>query len=181
MSNYKRDVQCLGVGGNVELYAFPFVKYSRSQIKIENNYLTLFPYSAIYKINGLKDVSFSEQVSNEVGGLQVNQDLNYNLIKITPTDILSDFVNKQWRFIAKDNNGYYRLIGLRKSLDGQYNKVTGQNKSDFNGFNFSFKGIEEEEAPFLENLDGFDIIDGDFLLKENGFFLLLEDLAKIKL
>jgi hypothetical protein len=155
--SYDRGIECANSnGGNTEIYLLPFVKYNRSQIKYEGNYITEFPYSAIFLLESPL-VSFSENISHEDGGVEFNQSVSFQLNKILDTDNYIGFAAVDWRIIAKDSNGNYRMIGTHTGLKGKYTKETGGDKPDFNGFKFTFETKEEKTAGFLQDLSGFDI------------------------
>ena len=152
-----REKLCSNIhGGNSELYIFEYKKYKRSVVKVVDNYLTLFPYSVIYDLNSL-NITFTETVDLEDGGVTFSQSGGFQLNKIRPTDDYKKFVNKDWRIILRDNNGYLRLIGLETGLKLKYTKENGGNLNEFNGFKFSFDTKEENTAPFLNDLSNFDI------------------------
>tara|TARA_R110000850_G_scaffold226375_1_gene351627 strand:+ start:117 stop:776 length:660 start_codon:yes stop_codon:yes gene_type:complete len=145
------------VGGNSELYIFKYVDYMRSQIKVTNNILVTFPTTVVYNLNS-SGITFNENVDEEDGGVVFSQSGSYELKKILALDSYKEFVANDWRVIIKDNNGNYRLIGLETGLKIKYTKENGANLSDFNGFKFSFETKEENTAPFLYNLNSFNII-----------------------
>lgn len=150
-------------GGVSDLYIFKYVDYARSQIKVTNNILTTFPYSVIYDLNALQ-VSFSENVEEEDGGVIYAQSGAFQLNKILNTDNYKKFVSQDWRIIIKDNNNNYRLIGLENGIKIKFTKEVGTNLADFNGFKFSFQTKEENTAPFFNDLTNFDI-NGTFALQ----------------
>ncbi len=154
---YDRGVKCANSnGGNTEIYVFPYIKYSRSQILYTGNYITTFPYSAIYSLDSLA-TSFTESVEHENGGAVFNQSGSFQLNKILPEDSYVDFVDMDWRIIARDGNGYYRMIGTHTGAEIKYTKETGGSKSEFNGFKFTLEAKEEKTAGFLASLSGFDV------------------------
>lgn len=145
-------------GGNSELYVFEYTDIPRSQIKVVDNILTEFPSTAAYDINA-NQISFTESVDEEDGGVTYSQSGNFQLKKLLPEDNFKQFVSKDWRIIARDNNGYYRLIGLETGLKIKFTKETGSNLNEFNGFKFSFETKEENTAPFIYDLTMF-VING---------------------
>lgn len=150
-----RDEQCTDSHGGIdELYVFEYVKYARSQITVIDNYLTLFPFSIIYDLNSLNK-TFTESVEEEDGGVAYSQSGGFDIAKIKPTDNYKQFAEKDWRIIIKDNNNYYRLIGLHTGVKIKFTKEKGTNYGDFNGFKFSFETKEEDTAPYLNDLSGF--------------------------
>ena len=154
-----RDIECDNIhGGIAEFYIFEYVKYARSQVTVENNYLTLFPFVAIYNLNSIEQ-TFTETVDSEDGGTTFTQSGGFQLNKILPTDNYKQFVDRDWRIIIKDNNGFYRLIGLETGLKLKHTKETGSAIGQFNGFKFTFDTKEENTAPYLNDLSGFIVIE----------------------
>jgi hypothetical protein len=140
-------------GGSDKIYIFPFVEYSQAVITVVDNYLTVFPSSNIYELKAFT-ISFDEEVSESY-----DQKLSFQLKKILPTDNFKELANSDWRIIIKDNNGYFRMLGLFTGLQGTFTKSTGANRSDFNGYNFSFDTKEVDSAPFLVDLSNFNAQD----------------------
>jgi len=136
-------------GGANRIYIIPFVEYSQSQITIADNYLTVFPSVAIYQLKAFS-ISFDEDVSESY-----EQKCSFQLKKILPTDNFKELAASDWRIIIKDNNGYFRMLGLYTGLKGTFTKSIGVNRSDFNGYNFSFDTKEIISAPFLSDLSNF--------------------------
>lgn len=154
-----RVEQCSNnVGGISELYIFEYVKYARSLIKVENNFLVTFPYSVVYNLNA-NQTSFTENVDEEDGGVVYTQNGNFQLNKVLSIDNYKNLVAKDWRIIIKDNNNNYRLIGLETGVKLKFTKEIGTNLNDFNGFKFSFETKEENTSPFIKTLSIFNIID----------------------
>lgn len=163
MASLKREKKCKdNIGGVKELYIFKYVNIPRSQIKVENNILVTFPFSGIYDINA-NQISFTENVDEQDGGVVYTQNGGFQFPKIKVTDNYKAFLEKDWRIIIKDNNDNYRLLGLETGLKIKFNKETGTELADFNGFKFSFETKEENTAPFLNNLHGFLIIPSEGL------------------
>jgi len=163
--SYDRGHKCKNSnGGNTELYLLPWVKYSEAQIRYTGNYITTFPYSVIYSLDS-PITSFTENVEEKKGGVSFAQSVSFQLNKILDTDNYIDFVNRDWRIILRDSNGFYRMIGAHIGTIGKYTKETGSNKGDFNGFKFTLEGLEEKTAGFLSDLNGFDV-NGNLSLEE---------------
>ena len=143
-------------GGVSDLYIFEYVNYSRSQIKVTDNFLVTFPFSVIYDLNALQ-VNFTETPTMEDGGVSFTQSGSFQLNKILSTDNFKSFIEKEWRIIIRDNNDNLRLIGLNTGLKIKYTKETGTNLADFNGFKFNFETKEANSAPFITDLSNYDI------------------------
>ena len=153
--DYSRDKKCDdSQGGSSELYVFPFVKYSRSQVEVVDNVLIEFPYSDIYRVY-CSNISFDEECKED-SDVYYEQKVSYELNKVLPSDKMKDLASIDFRIIIKDNNNRYRLLGLYTGLSGTFTKSTGTNRADFNGFSFSFSTKEENTAPFLNSLDLFE-------------------------
>ena len=149
--DYSRDKKCDdSQGGSDELYVFPFVKYSRSEITVRDNFLISFPYNDVYKLDA-DNISFDEDCKEDKD-VYYEQKLSFQLKKILAKDNYKDFSSKDFRAIIKDNNSNYRLLGLFTGLSGSFSKLTGANRADFNGFNVSFETKEEDTAPFLNGM-----------------------------
>ena len=169
-------------GGIYEVFIFPFVKYSRSQIVSSGNVLTDFPETTIYPFYSLVSPTPSQQMEQDAGGKFYNQSISLEFDSYNEVEKL---LNKDYRIIFKDRLGNYRIFGLYNGLEsGTLNYTTGGGKTDLNGYKISFDGKEEREAYFINNLAsaGF-IIDGtetnEYLLQENGDFLLQQNGFKI--
>lgn len=167
-------------GGVYELFIFPFVKYSRSQIVTSGNFLTDFPETTIYPFYSLGTPTPTQQMEQDAGGKYYNQSIS---LEFDSYDEAEKLLNKDYRIIFKDRLGNYRILGLYNGLEsGSLNYSSGGGKTDLNGYKISFDGKEEREAFFIKDLAsaGF-IIDGTLpvLLQENGDFLLQENGFKI--
>jgi len=173
-----RNRQCKDLQGGIEtLWLFPYVKYSRSQITIVDNVLTLFPFSDVYEFSFVGDTGFTENVVEEEGGKYYNISFSFQIYGKSEVE---KFLKKDFRAIALDRQGNYRLLGVYNGLRCEsVQTTTGTNKSDFNGFTIAFEGKELIESPYfyeLEIVAGFDYLlqeNGDYLLQENGFKIIL--------
>ena len=144
MTNYSRAIQDdNSQGGAKQLYVFPYIEISESNITIVDNYLTSFPVSTIYDLNA-SDITFEESVSEFY-----EQKVSFKLKKLLAADQLKDLAKKDFRIIIKDNNSNHRLLGLYTGLEGKFTKSIGASRSAFNGYNFNFETKEEQTAPFI--------------------------------
>lgn len=176
ISGINRD--CNGLSGVKRLYLFSYVKYSRSQIGLNNNVVLAFPTTNIYEFSTVGDVDFSESTQEDDGGKYYEISLSF---KTNNFDEVLKLKNKDIRAIVLDNNGNYRMLGNYNGLTCEtFRKTTGVSKTDFNGFEFSFSGKEQREAFFIKDLE---VITGagsdNYLLQENGDYLLQENSYRI--
>lgn len=173
--DYSRAKQCNNSnGGNNEFYLMPFVKYTRSEITLVGNLLTVFPYNIIYDLKG-HSIPFKEDVEEDKGGVVFSQSSGCKINKISINDDFKKVAQQDYRIITKDNNGNYRMLGLFTGLKGKYSKETGAERSDFNGFDFIFETKEENTAPFLTDLSFFNVMPIEGLSIQDGSNNLIED------
>jgi len=169
-----------GIGGLAKVYLFPYVKYSRSQIILNSNILVTYPDTTIYEYELNNNPSLTQSQSEENGSKFFDLSISLELENENPNDF-NKILKKDYNVIVKDRNGNYRFLGNRNGLecDG-IDFTTGSGKSDFSGVKLDFKGKEEKEAWFINDLGdaGFSIFD-NYLLQEDGFFLLQENGFKI--
>jgi hypothetical protein len=171
-----RNLACKDSQGGIErLWLFKYIKYSRSQITIENNILTAFPPTDIYEFEFVGDVGVTENVEEDDGGKYYG--INFD-IKIDNHIEIQKFLDFDFRAVALDRLGNYRLLGVWNGLTcTSINKNTGSNKSDYNGFILSFEGQELIESPYFYDISI--ITENSYLLQENGDFILQENGFKI--
>jgi len=173
-SGYNRNCKS-SQGGLDKIWLFPYVKYSRSQIATDANFLVSFPQTTIYSFYSNGTPIFSEDNETEDGGKYYNQSINLELNGVENIDRL---LKKDYRVIIKDNNGYFRILGLYVGLECEkidYN--SGSNKQSFNGYSLSFTGKEEKPSFFIENLEDAGFVDNDivFRITEAGEFRVTEN------
>lgn len=175
-SGYNRKCK-QSLGGVSEVYLFPYVSYSRSQIITDGNILLTFPNTTIYKFYSNGNPNANETQETDSGGKFFNQNLALELQGSNDNNNLSKLINKDYRLIFRDRNGLYRIFGLYNGLEANgINYGTGNNKSDFNGYKIAFDGKEEKQSFFITNLEsaGF-FISVDFRILENGQFRITEN------
>lgn len=163
-------------GGVNEIYLFPYVNYSRSQIITNGNILVTFPDTTIYKFYSNGSPNANETQETDAGGKYFNQSLPLELQGANDNNNLSKLINKDYRLIFRDRNGLYRIFGLYNGLEANgINYATGSNKSDFNGCKIAFDGKEEKQSFFITNLEdaGF-FIAVDYRILESGEFRITE-------
>jgi hypothetical protein len=172
------------VGGINKIYLFKHVNYSRSQITLNNNILTSYPATTIYEFQVDNEPSVSQKQNEQSGGKFYELDISLDLVRESGY-VYQSFLNFDFNIIIKDRNGNFRFLGNRNGLTCEtVNYSVGNGKSDFNGVKLSFTGQEEKDAWYINNLsaagftiDGEDI--NEYLLQENGDFILQEDGFKI--
>lgn len=162
---------CKGLAGVSKLFLFSYVKYSRSQIEIDNNILVSFPVTELHEVETVGSVDFSEESNEDDGGVFYDINLSF---KTNTFDNPLKIVNKDVRAVVLDNNGNYRLLGVFNGLTNEsFSKTTGRSKTDFNGYEFKYSGKEQRESLFINDLE--DITRLPAILQEDGYFLLQEN------
>ena len=168
------------IAGVSEIYLFKYFDYSRSQIITNDNYLVTFPETTIYKFEVTPESTANEQQEQNDGGKFFNQSVGLSFRSSELLEI-EKLIDLDFRIIFRDRNGFYRIFGLYNGMQGgAISYATGGSKGDFNGLKIEFNGLEEKQSFFIANLQdaGFNI-EIAFLLQEDGFYLLQENLFKI--
>lgn len=176
-SGYSRKCKD-SLGGVDEVYLFPYVNYSRSQIIVDGNILVTFPTTTIYKFYCNGNPNANETQENSDGGKFFNQSLPIELQGVNGIENISKLVNKDYRLIFRDRNGLYRIFGLYNGLEsGALDYVTGGAKADFNGFKISFTGKEEYQSFFINDLENAGFFDAglDYRITEDGDLRITEN------
>jgi len=159
-----------GLGGIKKIWITPYVKYSRSQIITDENYLLEFPESIIYEFVSIANPIFTETVEFSDGGDFYNQTISLTFAKKEAKN-LRYLKCGEYRIIIQDNNDSYHIIGLYTGVQVTgMNYTTGGAKPELNGIRLDFTAKEEKGSFFLENLDLF-FNNGT----EETFYLLLQN------
>jgi hypothetical protein len=170
------------IGGVSKVYLFAFEKHARSLVVVEDMILTSFPATDIYPFETANEPNFTDNGEENEGGKFYNEGLDLSFKGIFVYDEFEIFLKKDLRCIIEDRNGKLRMLGLRNGLIVErLSRTTGDAKNSLSGYNITFQGQEENIAPFLDDLDDFTIIPNDFLLLEDGEFVLTEDNKLIRL
>jgi hypothetical protein len=146
------DRACKDLNGGIEtIYLLPYIKYSRSQMTIENQKLVAFPGSNIYKVyaNGS---SFTETSETEGGAVSFSQSFNVDVPKTEEANQVYTLVKQKYRAIYKDFNGNWRMLGLFNGLDATYTNSTGTEIGDFSGYKVTFEGKEDRQAIYMNGI-----------------------------
>lgn len=151
----ERTDSCTTAAGISKLFALKFEKLKRSDFTIENNIITKYPFSVIYKLDFVSG-TYDENANESEGGIEVKQNLKFKLLDIKSTDNVINLIKKDVRFIFETNDNKIRIIGLNTGLKGKYTASEGINRSDFKGYDLTFETSEEIQAPFLENMNFFE-------------------------
>lgn len=169
-----RDLRCKDLQGGIsKLWLLPFVKYQRSQVKVLNMELVLIPSSDYYLFESFGEIAINQSMQENEGGKFYNFSFD---LKIDDYFNIGNFLQKEFRVVALDRNNKTRMFGLWNGIKCEsINFASGSSKSDFRGFNLKFEGQEILEAPFLNSIND---LETNFLLQENGSYLLQENLSK---
>lgn len=172
--DYSRSRQCSNSQGGVsKLYIMPFIDYLESEINVVNNILVSFPESIIYDLNAV-NINYNLD-GKEDKDIYYDEKVSFQIKKLLETDNFREFIQQDYRIIIKDNNGKFRLLGLRNGLKGEYKEDVGTNRNEFNGYSFNFSGKEEFSAPYLNDLDLFNVMNIEGLLLQDGNNNLVQD------
>jgi hypothetical protein len=150
IDNYTKKCKTT-LGGIKKLYLFPFVKYSRAQIKVSGMNLTEFPDTFIYEFDAIGSYSQNSEVEN--GDVFYNQSCTINLSEVYDVLNIQDLLVQDYRAIFLTNNNQYLISGTRNGLTGTTNNTSGTTKSEFNGFTLDFTGKEENPLLLIDDLE----------------------------
>jgi hypothetical protein len=168
------------IGGIKNVYLFKFVEYNVTQIVRSGQEVTSFPNTEIYEF-WTNNANFNETVSNDASGYKLDQNLTFSLLKtdLVTSRQLDSIKDIYFSCIITLNDGTHRILGLYNGLNLTYSDNSNGTKEQGTRYDITLTGSETISAPYLDNLNDFTI--AQYLLLENGDFLLLEDGNKITL
>jgi len=120
---------------------------------VVGNLLVSYPTTLIYEFDfvGNPNVDISQDEND--GGKFYNNNITFDLVGLSDAVEIQKLAKKDYIIIFEDENGNNRILGLKNGLAlDSLTSNTGGAKSDLSGFNLSFKGQEEEEPYFINNL-----------------------------
>lgn len=169
------------IGGIKNVYLFPYVSYSITQITRNKQLVTSFPTTTIYQFY-TTNANFNEQISNDENGETYSQSLTFRLNKVDlqTTRNLNGARDLFFRYIVEFNNGSFRLGGLYQGANMTFTINSGGAKGDGSYYDITLEGNELISAPYLNNLNDFTIEqyllleDGSAMLTEEGEYITLE-------
>ena len=169
-------------GGLNKFYIFPFVQYTRSQIVRDGMTVTTFPATILAEYEILDGANLTQTQDNQDGLKSYKQTVE---IKLAQNQYLVDIENllkKDVRIIIQDKNGKFRLLGAYNGVEcTSIEYATGGGYSDLNGMTISFEATELEEALYLDEIPDNNFTVADYLLLEDGQFMLFENGSLIEL
>lgn len=179
---------CLdSLGGLKNIYLFTYVHYRKFQIQVDNNVLVSYPDTTIYKYELRADANtFSTDLDTNSDGISYTQNANFQVIGLKKDRVeINELLNKRIGCIVENRQGQFFIMGLYNGVIVKSVKATsGDGRSSFKGYTITLQA-KELNAPFfindLENV-GFEIsqpVTDDFILRENGSYLLQENGFKI--
>jgi len=177
ISGYNRKCKD-SIGGVNKIWLLKYIKYRRSQIVVDGNYLISFPESFIYQFDSLENPNFNEAQQTGEGGKFYEQTIS---LSFNTTDFfdVEEYESLFFRILIQDKNGLYRILGLYNGMESSnITYTTGSGKGDKNGIRIDFTGREEKVSFFIENLDDAGFIDNG---TDEPFFFTWQNSAPIYL
>ena len=164
------------LGGVRVVYLFPYVKYSRSQITVVDQKLTVFPTTTILDWYSVS-TNFNETTEIEGGDVAWNQTFS---IELPRTDVEAEvykLVKQDYRAVYIDYLGNIRILGLYNGLEASITNETGSDKAGFNGWKVSFSGKEDNQAYWIDDLSAIFTFPEEFNNKifMNGCNAIMQD------
>ena len=166
---------CKGLGGLSEVYILPYDEDAVLTIS-GNTLVSISPNQLIYRFYSTTG-DYQDSMQEDDGGKYHNQTISLTFPVIKYDTELPILLKKDYWVIIKDNNGLYRFLGAENG--GRFNNLkeqTGGNYSDLSGYTISYDAKEELSALYTDLADFTEV---NYLLLEDGTFLLLEDGGKI--
>ena len=157
MNSITKDINriCKDLQGGIDkVYLFPYVKYSRSQITTVEQTVTVFPASIVFDWVGINP-TFNETTSIVGGDVAWSQSLSFEIPKMYATQEVFKLAEQYYRAIYIDKIGNIRILGLYNGLDSQITQESGSDKASLNGYKVTMTGKEDNQAYYLDNLNGF--------------------------
>ena len=139
------------LGGVKTVYLFPYTKYSRSQITLVGQKLTAFPATIIMDWYSVS-TSFTETTEIEGGDVAYNQSFSIDIPGMNAEREVYLLMKQDYRAIYIDNNGNIRILGLFNGLEASISASPGGDKGSSNGYKISFKGKENNQAYYIDDL-----------------------------
>jgi hypothetical protein len=175
------------IGGIKNIYIWSYIDYRRYQIIVDDNTLTTYPNTDVYKYELRNDGNtFDENLVFAEDGIKYDQSINVVLKQSFINQVeTSKLIDKRIGCIVETRNGLFQIIGLYNGCRVNNSSfTTGGAKQSLNGVNLSISAQETKQAFYIDNLSsaGFNVVGeetNDFLLLEDGFYLLQENGFKI--
>ena len=170
-----RRVQCKStIGGIKKAFLAPYKKVQRSEIIYDGVSLLGFPETFFYTFDLIQGPAFLQQQNENEGGKYFDVSLSLNFNKITAFDNLQfqKLLKKDYFLIVLDSNDNYFLLGFRNGITAESLKTTTTQ------FTIDFKGMEEEFAPFVNDIMGTDIITVEglnYIFQDGNDFIFQND------
>jgi len=162
------------LGGISKVYLFPYVKYSRSQIVLNEQVLTSFPATTTFDWIGINP-TFNETTEVIGGDIGWNQSLSFDIPKMYSTQEVYKLVKQYYRVIYVDRLGNIRILGLYNGLDSQLTQESGSDKASLNGYRVTMTGKEDNQAYYLDNLNDFTVTTNNNYVFQDGCNYIFQD------
>ncbi len=143
------------IGGLKNVYLAPYKKVFRNEVVYDGVNLTEFPQTFVYKFELVSTDVFQQDGTEDEGGKFYDQTLEITFNKITAFDNLQfqKLLKKDYFIVVEDKNENFFLMGFRNGLFAE--KLE---KSTTQQYKITFKGTEEDLAPFCEQIMNTSII-----------------------
>ena len=153
ISRICKDLQ----GGIDKVYLFPYVKYSRSKIVLNDQTVTSFPAGIVYDWVGINP-TFNETTSIMGGDVAWSQSLSFEIPKMYSAQQVYKLAKQYYRAIYVDRLGNIRILGLYNGLDSQITQESGSDKASLNGYKITMTGKEDNQAYYLADMSFFTLL-----------------------
>lgn len=162
------------LGGVKRVFIAKYVKYNRSGISVSDMLLNSIPDTTFYEID--EKGNYSQTQSDQNGAIYFTQNVSVQVKKAYDRFNISNLLKAEYRVIVLTENNQYLIFGLYNGLKIKLGNNSGANKTDFNGFDIAFDGLEESFAYLITDLEaaGITIVgtEGDFNNDFNNDFFI---------
>lgn len=135
-------------GGVNKLYLFPYVKYSKSQIGLDDQNLISFPSKVVYDFQAVQ-ISFTESTALLNGGVEWTQNVSFTIPETSNVSEVYRLMRQDYCAIYVDRNGNYRIVGLYNGAEVSINAQSGTTRNELNGYKVSLKAKEDNQAYYM--------------------------------
>ena len=168
------------LGGIKSVYIYNFsYSWGVFDVIVNDCELLKVPTDTILYKYEVSESNFTETDQIDEDGISFEQSLNITLPGVDYELML--LPNKMISVVIEMYDGTFRALGVKNGLESKVSNESGGTHSDLNGMKIEFSGKELDKAPYIYNLSSVGFAVEEFLLQEDGFYLLKEDGFKIKL
>ncbi|MEM1337258.1 MAG: hypothetical protein AAGF96_05885 [Bacteroidota bacterium] len=159
-----RRTPCKSQAGLRKMYLYSHMQYPIQVLQgLKSGILTSHPTTQLFEYQG---EGKGVRQTKEGKGYRQEARITLPIIGNATNQTVLQLLRMRVGLISEDRNGRNWVYGIENGLDVEARLVTGQNREELNGYQLTFTGMEEYEAPFVSNLTvaGFRMTDNPLVL-----------------